>query len=295
VNPANSSDQGSAKPEGTEPAPTASGENDVEAANVDETESEETRRRRQRSKRQPKGYAARYLTLPYDTVAPDVGISILGYERDLAIASLNGTIRWGIVNALEVEATPVAIRLAPDTAYAGPSLGATGGFTQGPFEIGGRLRYFFGIDTAAGGVGSGTLTAGIPARVHFSDDVQMNLGGFVTAGLDSGATVGLYERTASPAYVDPGLPLHFVFQVSPVVWLGAKTGMSIFDFQSVDETLSIPLGVEIGFTQSDDYNPVGDLGIRADLPQFIRPGALLDTISPSVFGVGLWYRWYYHL
>ncbi len=295
--PAAAADSSAASTASTEaPAsPVDDGLPSTPAGDGDEQESEETRRRRQRSKRQPRNYASRYLTLPYDTLAPDVGVSILGLQEDAAVANLNGSIRWGLINELEVEATPVAVRLAPDTAYAAPSIGATGGFTQGTFEIAARLRYFFGIDTAAGGVGSGALTAGIPARVHLGESVQMNLGAFVTAGLDSGAAVGLYERTASPAYVDPGVPLHFVFQLGDITWLGAKTGLSIFDFDAVDETLSIPVGVELGFTQSDDYNPVGDLGIRADLPQLIRPGALLDVFSPSIFGVGVWYRWYYHL
>jgi hypothetical protein len=301
------------------PSSDAPSEGDVGTATREETESDETRRRRTRSKRQPLAYASRYLTLPHDTIAPDVGLSIMGYGRvtDLvgfyppmffnslagsggfksgSTATVTSGLRWGIVDAVELELTAVSVRLAPDAAYSYPSLGITAGFTQSDFEIAGRLRYFVGIDSALRGVESGILTAGVPTHIHVNDGFRIDTGVMLTAVLaDGGTATGLYERTASPLFADPGIPLGLIFQTDESIWLGIRTGLSVFDFDAAKDTLAIPLGAELGFSQADDYNPVGDLSVRVDFPQFIRPATSLDNVSATAFGVGALYRWYYHL
>ncbi len=281
---------------------------------VDQTASEgapddpqrETMRRRRKSKRQPKPYVDRWITLPRRTIAPDIAIHASGEgSRDQRVILTSG-LRWGIIDQVEVEVTPHSFRLAPNPAYAYPSLGITAGYTGHPFEIAGRLRYFVGIDSDAG-IDAGALLVGVPMAIHLGHWGRIDTGVFTTLDFENSVTAspsgfstttgvraGLVNSQASPYYYEPGIPFYFLFQPIPEVWFGIHHGIGIYDFSDAKNTFTLPLGAEVGFSAASDYNPTADLGFKVDLPYFIVPGQS-DPINEQAYELGVWFRWYHHL
>jgi hypothetical protein len=267
----------------------------------------ESERRRRKSKRQPKPYVPRPLTLPHKTLAPDVSISLSGYDVGDPTAVLSSGIRYGIIDEFEIEATPHAFRLSPDGAWAYPSLGFTAGYTGHTFEIAGRVRYFLGIDTEVNDISGGVLLLGAPMAIHLAEWGRIDTGAFVTlafdtllfastvGGVDGGTRVGLVNSNASPFYTDAGIPFNLLFQPVPELWFGIRHGLSIYDFNDAGGTLALPIGAEIGITASDDFNPIADFAVRADLPQFFLPGRDGDVVEEKLYQLAAWFRWYYHL
>lgn len=271
----------------------------------------ETERRRKKSKRQPKPWVERPLTLPRMTLAPDISISAGGNGTRDQSAFLASGVRFGIIDQVEVELTPHAFRLVSNPAYYFPSLGITAGYTGNTFEVAGRVRYFVGIDSDVG-VSPGALMIGVPMAIHLGKWGRIDTGAFITLDFDntlqtplttprsialapnSGFRAGLFQTGASPFYLDQGIPFHFLFQPVPEFWFGIHHGINILDFENAGETFALPLGAEIGLSASDDFNPLADLGFRADLPLFIRPGGT-DVIEEDAYELGVWFRWYYHL
>jgi len=269
----------------------------------------ESERRRRKSKRQPRPYVPRPLTLPQKTLAPDVSIALSGYDQGDPTAVLSSGIRYGIIDEFEIEATPHAFRLSPDAAFAYPSLGFTAGYTGHVFEVAGRVRYFIGIDTEVNDVSGGVLLLGAPMAIHIYDWGRIDTGAFVTLAFDTllfnSAVNGtaaatdvrpaLLNQGASPFYTDAGIPFNFLFQPAPELWFGIRHGISIYDFDAAGETLALPLGAEIGITASDDFNPIADFAVRADLPQFFLPGRDGDVVEEKRYQLAAWFRWFYHL
>lgn len=286
---------------------------------VDQTTSEgapedyetETKRRQRRSRRQPRPYLWRAITLPHKTLAPDLAVSLAGYDVQNPFVFISSGIRYGIIDQVEVELTPHTIRASPRTAYASPNFGITAGYfgQDQVFEIGGRLRYFLGIDTNRGDVDAGALLIGAPMAIHLGKWGRIDTGAFATldfggslnVGVDSpspvssGFRAALVNTHAVPFYVDSGIPFHFLFQATDVFWFGIHHGISIFDLDNASETFALPLGAEMGITAMDDFNPTADLIVRADLPQFFLPGRDGDVVEEKAYQLAVWFRWFYHL
>jgi hypothetical protein len=268
------------------------------SADVPANADEETARRKKKSRREPKPYVMRSLTLAHKTLAPDIAISVAGQGTGDPLTMLTGGVRYGIIDQLEIEATPHSFRLQPEGAYAYPSVGLTAGYTGNTFEIGGRARYFIGVDSGLPDpVNGGALLVGVPIHIHLSSWGRIDTGAFMTLDFrdsDNGVHPGLYNSDASPFYVDDGVPFNFLFQPNESFWLGPHLGVAVYDFEDVEEQLALPVGAEIGFTASDDFNPNADLCFRVDFPRLIMPAAG-DKIQEDFYSLALWFRWYYHL
>lgn len=289
---------------------------DESGTEIPEGAAEETERRRKKSKRQPKAYVMRPLTLPRATLAPDLAVSLAGEDTGTPVTYLTSGIHVGIVDQFEMEATIHSHRLNynPTNIVGGgwmvlPSIGLTGGFTGHVFEIAGRLRYFFGVDTGRNSGGPGALLLGVPMAIHLGTWGRIDTGAFVTMDFDgqlqnakttaiggaSGFSIGLYDQLASPFYTDSGVPLKFIFNPTEDFWIGVHHGIAIYDFEDAGETFALPLGGQIGITASNEYNPVADLGFRVDFPQFIYPGDDSDIVHEKNYEVAAFFRWFHHL
>ncbi|MFO0552082.1 MAG: hypothetical protein U0271_27090 [Polyangiaceae bacterium] len=269
---------------------------------------EERQRRIRKSRRQAKGYVERPLTLPHAVIAPDIAISAAGAEGAGPFVFLSSGIRWGIIDQVEVEFTPHEFRLAPNPAWAYPSLGITAGYTGHTFEIGGRLRYFIGLDSDTWDPNGGAMLVGVPMAIHLSNWGRIETGAFLTldfSGVGGGSpflrdsangdvVVGLSDLNASPFFLDSGIPFRFLFQPLPELWFGIHNGIAIYDFSDAAETFAIPLGGEIGINASGLYNPIADLGVRVDFPRLFMPAAS-DPVQERTYEIGVWFRWYHHL
>ena len=253
----------------------------------------------------------RPLTMPRATLAPDVALTMLGASRAGArdaylipaapdgdpFVYLASGIRIGVTDFFEIEATPHAFRLDPLGGYSFPSLGATLAYTGNVFEIGGQFRYFIPIDSEflENTPSRGNLVLGVPAAIHLGTWGRIDTGAFVSLYFaKDGVGAQLAEISASPFMLDSGIPLEILFNLTEAFWVGVHHGLTIGDFENASDTIALPLGFEIGMTATDDNNPIADLGIQLDLPEFISPGHP-EVVHENVYELAVWFRWFHPL
>ncbi len=262
-------------------------------------EEKESKRRTKRAVRQPVPYVERHITLSYHTLAPDISVSAFGQAKQNPSVFLMSGIHIGIVDQFEVEATPHAFRLAPHGGYFYPSFGATWNFLQTrAFDMAVRARFFIPVDTASNTNGKphATLVGGVPMIIHLGTIAKIDTGATVSMRFDKSTVVGLVDTTASPFYLEPGIPVKFVFQPADAAFLGFTTGLSVYDFNKAAATTAIPLGFQAGVTTTSNKKPAADFGAKFDFPQFFTPGVKgTDKIAENVYEFGFWLRWYYYL
>ena len=282
------------------------GENDVTTA--DDTKEGGEKKHTKRADRQPIPYVERHLTLSYTTLAPDVGISGQGAGPGNPSVFLSSGIHFGIIDQIEVEATPNSFRLSPNAGFTEPSIGATFAFFQLAVEMAGRARFYIPLDTARPGLkGDPILELALPFIFHLGPLAKIDTG--INFTLDfknpvtNGLTEGLYEPLPSPVVEEPGIPFKVVFQPVKAFWVGAGTGLTIKRFDVVADTIGIPLGFQAGITTYDAKRPNADLGIRFDWPSLFTPGqsaggACIPSCSKvhgDVYQFAAWLRWYYYI
>ncbi len=275
----------------------------------DDKNDEEGTKRRKRHERQVVPFVERHLTVGWHTLAPDIAISLFGVGKANPAVFLTSGIRIGIIDTLEIEATPHSFRLAPNGGYYLPSVGATWNFVQTtPFDMGVRARFFIPADSHPNTDPGALLVGGVPIIIHLGSVAKIDTGAMVSAQLtgpkgvapfgiaSAGGKVGLVELTPSPFYAQPGIPLKFVFQPAEAAFLGVGTGLSIYDFKAVGETTAIPLGLTAGVTTSSKKDrPTADFGLNFDWPYFVTPGKAGDKVGENIYELAAWLRWYYYL
>jgi hypothetical protein len=288
---------------------------DFKRGSAADDEEAEHARRWKRKVRQPVPYVERHITLSYRTLAPDVGVSFNGFGKGNPAAYLMSGFHLGIVDQFEIEVTPNGWRLAPHGGYYLPSFGATWNFVQTKtFDMAVRARFFIPVDTGAT-TASGLvkpkpiLAGGVPLIFHLGTIGKIDTGAMVTIPIGgatvsgtlapvvgaSPTTMGLYDLTASPYYIDPGIPIKLVFQPADAAFVGVTTGLSIFDFKNVSKTVAIPLGFQVGVTTTSNKKPAADFGVKFDWKRFIQPGVEGDRVEPKDYELAAWLRWFYYM
>jgi len=286
------------------------GSTDVETADEENAkgtakDKDKEKKHTKRADRQPIPYVDRHITLSYMTLAPDVGISLFGGGSGDTNVWLSSGLRFGIIDQIEVEATPNSFRLSPDAGYADPSIGATFAFFRLDVEMAGRIRFYLPLDSVLGVGYSGTekpntgpmnasLELSLPFIFHLGKYAKIDSGVNVSMDFHSPIGVGLTERLPSPLVEEPGIPVKVIFQPVPAFWIGAHTGFELQRFDDAAETSFIPLGAEAGITTYDAKRPTADLGVRFDSPRLFAPGAT-EKIQGDVYSFAAWLRWYYYL
>jgi hypothetical protein len=273
------------------------GTNDV--VNADKDTTTDAKARTKRADRQPIPYVERHITLSYMTLAPDIGISLFGGGSGNPNVWLSSGLRWGIIDQIEVEATPHSFRFAPNAGYAEPSVGATFAFFRLDVEMAGRLRFFIPIDSSSRVVSPPSdpiLEASLPFIFHLGHLAKIDTGINVSMDFKSPISAGLTERLPSPLVEEPGIPLKLVFNPVPAFWLGFSTGYECARFDQAAETSFIPVGLQAGITTSTEKHPTADFGVRFDLPRLFSPGLPgSDKIQEDVYSFAAWLRWYYYI
>jgi hypothetical protein len=254
----------------------------------------EDRKRTRKARRYPIPMVERPITLSKVTLAPDIGISVTGAGEATPLVMLTHTLRVGITDWLEVEASPNPIRLGPEAAFTQPAVGATVQFLHSAFDIGLRARFFIPIDTATNVAGDAVLVAGLPMAFHLGTVAKIETGAFGTFRFGD-EVYGLVQRIPSPFEADAGIPLHVIFQPDKAAWIGLDTGFGIASFEDAGDSAFIPLGVEAGVTAYGEYNPDADFGVKFAFPAFISPGNGDDVVLEDVYLFTAFLRWYYYI
>jgi hypothetical protein len=246
---------------------------------------------------QPIPYAARGLTLPALTLAPQVSGTLDKLSTTTAAATfsqvpnpktLNVSLAvgasMGIVENIEIGAVALPLQVLPSVSYGDPSVHGTFRFVKGAFELAGYINTIF--ITHQGAVSDVTLPVlNQSAGVLFNPGLlsRIHLGG--RGKLDIGATVPIQLGSAVHD-VGLNIPVELAFNLADFFYLGADTGFGIANVKSPGLNSYVPLGLLAGFTISGDDKPVVDLGALFRWPQFANPGKD-QTFDTTDFQVGV--------
>jgi hypothetical protein len=229
------------------------------------------------------------------TIGGEAGFSLFkllpssGFFKSDPFVGVHVSGAMGVLENLEVQATPIPLLLSPDLQFGNPSLGATYRFTDGDVEVGGRAKVF--IPVAKGR--KFFMMAGAPVLVHLGDDMRLDTGATFAFQFDPGH-VGLFNYDDVLSY-EPGVPLKLTAQISEQIFAGGSSGFGILDFDKAGDTLFIPLGLHGGYTLVKDGRPLADLKAQFAFPLFLLPGNSRDAVAEDVYFFGLAARAYYSL
>lgn len=229
----------------------------------------------------PLSYAQRPLTLTRHTLRGDVDltiahlqVSVLGTTASSTAVGLALGAGFGITEDLEVGATVIPLTLSPDFQYNAPSLYGMYRFVRGTVDVGARLTLIMPVDRDFG------LNVGVPVLFHLGDNARLDTGAFLS--LNFGDPLG---KALS-------IPVAFTANLNPNLFLGARTGFILPEF----DRLVMPLGVYVGYSIAGGggATPVADITASFDFPLFLATGRN-DAIVPDLWTIGLNGRLYFNL
>ena len=229
----------------------------------------------------PLPFARRPLTLTARTLRADVNfgvsqlsVSILGATATSTVVGLSLGAGFGITDDLEVGATLVPLTLSPEFRYNAPSIYGAYRFVRGDIDVGARLDVVFPVNGDFG------LSAGVPVLFHLGEGARLDTGAFLD--LSFGDTLGKGLR----------IPIAFTANLNPNLFLGARTGILLPNF----DAFAMPLGVYVGYTLANGAgnSPLADITASFDFPLFLGTGRN-DTIFADYWVIGLNGRIFFNL
>ncbi len=225
----------------------------------------------------PLPFARRPLTLTARTLRADVDFSVSQISLGIATATrvgLNLGAGFGITEDLEVGATVIPLTLSPSFSYNDPSIYGVYRFVRGNVDVGARLDVSFPVN------GNFGLRAGVPVLFHLGDTMRLDTGAFLELSFSDPLGKGL------------SIPVSFAANLNPNLFLGARTGVLLPNFDS----FAMPLGVFVGYTIANGAgaSPLADITASFDFPLFLATGRN-DAIYADFWVVNLSGRIYFNL
>lgn len=221
----------------------------------------------------PLPLARRPLTLTRNTLRADANLALahldispLGSPASSSSLGLALGGAYGITDDLEVGATVIPLTLTPDFAFNAPSVYGVYRFVRGAVDVGAQLALTLPIDREFG------LGVGVPVLFHLGE----------TARLDTGAFLGL--TFGDPLGKGLTVPIAFTFNLNDHLFVGARTGILLPDF----DAFAMPLGLSVGYTlaAAPNHAPLADLTAGFDFPLFLTPSGD-DAISTALWTASL--------
>jgi len=260
--------------------------------------------------------AQRPLTLPRFVLDPTANLELTRLEANDAYGNLTGSLSFGITDDLVLRALVLPLQLAGPGESAfhygqtsgtrGPSIGATYRVVRGSFEVG--LGLDLRVFTAANITG-GAIIPTVPMRIHVGEHLR----------IDTAVTVQITRATTTASgtttIVNPGgdndietttsvatgdntnslrIPISALYNVTPSLYLGVTSGVTIDRIKHPDTSTGVPLGVFAGYTLAGKSGPVLDVEPFFTFPYFVTSGANSPT-NTGEYLVGLNVRAFLYL
>ena len=256
----------------------AGAQTEDEDVKVTYSEDEETT-----AERLPVRYVSRPLTLPHFVLRPFATLSVLhlslgdfGFSSSETAVGLELGASIGLFDDLELGIAPVPLLLAPDFDYGDiPVVGRYRFLDLEAVELGVELLVLIPTNTDFG------LTPGVPIRFHALDVASVDTGVFFPMRFGDSDSTGVT--------VSLGIPLRANIQIIDMLFVGLETGFSMGlalgeagDFIDHADTISIPLGLSLGFTLPADEGPMFDLIAGFRFPTLFIP-ALEDPVVTEIY------------
>lgn len=248
--------------------------------------------------RLPVSHARRPLTLTEMTLAPSLGFSVLHVDfgrGGLTVMSLDAGAKFGITDDIEVEAVPLSFVFGdPNFQYGIGRIGGTYRFLKDDFEMGATASVNFGD-------GFWAISAGVPMRLHLGEKARLDAGAHLYVGDSTNdpaddVAVGLAKPGATSFLPDAGIPVAFAYNFIDELWAGARTGFGVASFGEFEDSVFVPLGLDVGGTipYSDGRGPMVDVGASFGFPYFVN-SLTGDGVNPELWQLGIHARGYFFL
>ncbi len=248
--------------------------------------------------RLPVPWAKRPLTLTKMTLAPSFAFSVLhlDFGASATAMSIDAGAKFGITDDIEVEAVPLSFVFGdPNFQYGIGRIGGTYRFLKDDFEMGATASVNFGD-------GFWAISAGAPMRLHIGDKVRLDTGAHLYVGEDTlnprgnDVVVGIAKPGATSFLPDAGIPVSVAYNFIDQFWAGARTGFGVASFGDFEDSIFMPLGVDVGATipYSDGQGPMLDVGAGFGFPIFVN-SLTGDGVNPEFWQLGVHARGYFFL
>jgi hypothetical protein len=197
----------------------------------------------------PISVSERPLTLDEGQMKVDASFGVSAFG-DFMADSLNIGVSYGVMENLTVGANiaPLSLGLMDsEFGYGDPSIGALYRFMHGDLEVAG------GVDIGIPVEGSLDVTVMIPVAYHM-DALRLGTGLHVTLiGLDADLSTII------------ALPVEVGYNVTGDMHVSLQTGI-MGNVDNFGDSLTIPVGVGLGYTVADGDAPMVDIGLGFSLP-----------------------------
>jgi hypothetical protein len=220
----------------------------------------------------------RPLTLPRGVLRGDVDLGYLRVPSDPSashVIALNIGAGFGITDDLEAGILLLPFYGEPEAGdywFGHMALYGMYRFIEGDVEVGARLEVQLPTQTRGDAIFG--LTLGVPVLLRVHDRVRIDTGVQVSLALSPDVTPGLMSFFAQPIPTrgTSGIPVVVNVALWDDYFVGVRTGLAIYDLTAPGNSTAVPLGFHVGTTLSSGQEPLADLALRFEWPEFVSSG-----------------------
>lgn len=234
-------------------------------------------------------FVQRDLVVAPMTLAPELDARLIRVPGGSMLYSQSAGARFGVVEDLEVRATPLSFYAGDASGYGAFLLDATYRFLRTDVA---EIGVTGGLYIASGDVGGIGLQAGLPVRLHLGGVFRLDTGLYFAGEFAEGAMRNASFRLAridmAPAFIpDPMLPVEATLQINDMFFAGLDTGIGFAYSQDFGQTTFIPLGARLGVTIAAEERPFLDITTGFRFPMLITPGSRGDAVQSGLWEIDI--------
>jgi|GEM_PF-1135513 len=231
----------------------------------------------------PLPYAQRPLTLPKMNLRVDVNLAVATASWGGISATSMGLgtgVGFGITDDIEVGGIvlPLVFEIEPgnDVLFGDPTIYGSFRLLSGNFELGAYVRLSVPVNTDVL-----EINGGVPMLIRLSDSTRLDTGIFFPVSVFTGSDI---LGVSPDPTVALHLPLAFTVNIMDPLFVGLATGFQIGDLANAGDTISVPLGFNVGYSIGSE-RPIADLRLELLFPHFLNTSSNVDWDSPFA---GIW-------
>jgi hypothetical protein len=253
--------------------------------------------------RLPVSLQRRPLTLPRRMVRVDTALDVFSWEFSLFTTTRVNELGfhfgggYGVTDDLELGALLVPLQVTAvdgdrDVWFGDMVLYGMHRLTRGTVELGARVELALPTNTDWDPPDRPmVLVLGLPLLVRLGDIARLDTGVQFALLLRpefesalSGFPVVPPSSYPLPTRSSSGVPLVFTVNADEHIYMGLRTGLSIYDLQDPSETTAMPIGFHFGGTVGPGGKPLADLTVRFEWPFFVT-SASDETVITDIWQV----------
>lgn len=161
--------------------------------------------------------------------------------------------------------------------------------TRGNVEVGARVELSLPTNTEFDDRFV-TMMLGLPVLIRAGQAVRIDTGVQFAMHLHPELGGGMSGFPGQPPTSYPlptrstsGVPVVVTVNVAEHLYLGARSGLAIYDLEHAADTTTIPLGLHVGGTVASSRSLVTDLTVRFEWPFFAMPASSGTSVTTEIW------------